>query len=191
MEQLMRIFRDLKGVETVIDHFLIWGKTLGEHGRNLKKCLDKIKEFGLTLNKEKCQFRLTEIEYLGEKLTQNGVLPDEKEVSAILDYRTPQDKGDVQRLLGMISYVSKFTKNMSDITAPLRELIRKNAHFVWEEKHSNAFDNVKKALTSPNILKFYDVAKEITLQVDASYGGLGATILQDKQPTRAWAQYQC
>ena len=175
-------FRDLKGVETVIDDFLIWGKTLEEHDRNFKKCLDRIKEFGLTLNKEKCQFRLTEIEYLGEKLTQSGVLPDEKKISAILDYRTPQDKGDVQRLLGMINYVSKFTKNMSDITAPLRELIKKNAHFVWEEKHSNAFDNVKKALISPNILRFYDVTKEITLQVDASYGGLGATILQDEGP---------
>ena len=148
----------------------------------MKKCLDRIKEFRLTLNKEKCQFRLTEIEYLGEKLTQSGVLPDEKKISAIMDYRTPQDKGDVQRLLGMINYVSKFTKNMSDIAAPLRELIKKNAHFVWEEKHTNAFDNVKKALISPNILRFYDVTKEITLQVDASYGGLGATMLLDEGP---------
>ena len=148
----------------------------------MQKCLDRIKEFGLTLNQEKCQFRLTEIEYLGEKLTQNGVLPDEKKISSVLDYRTPQDKGDVQRLLGVINYVSKFTKNRSDITAPLRELIRKNAHFVWEEKHSNTFDNVKKALISPNIFKFYDVTKDITLQVNASYGGLGATILQGKGP---------
>ena len=106
-------FRDLKGVETVIDDFLIWGETLEEHDRNLKKCLDRIKEFGLTLKKEKCQFRLTEIEYLEEKLTQSGVLPDEKKISAIMDYRTLQDKGDVQRLLGMINYVSKFTNNMS------------------------------------------------------------------------------
>ena len=127
-------FRDLKGVETVIDNFLIWGKTFEEHDRNLKKCLDRIKEFGLTLNKEKCQFRLTEIEYPGEKLTQNGVLPYEKKISAILDYRTPQDKGNVQRLLGMINYVSKFTKNMSDITAPLRKLIRKNMHILYGRK---------------------------------------------------------
>ena len=175
-------FRNMKGVETVIDDFLIWGKTLEEHDRNLKKCLDRIKVFGLTLNQDKCEFRLTEIEYLGEKLTQNGILPDEKKISAILDCRTPQDKGDVQRLLGMINYISKFTQHMSDVTAPLRELIKKHAHFVWEEKHSIAFDNVKKALTSPNILKFYDVAKEVTLQVDASYEGLGATILQEDGP---------
>ena len=82
----------------------------------------------------------------------------------------------------MINYISKFTQHMSNITAPLRELIKKHAHFVWEEKHSIAFDNVKKALTSPNSLKFYDVAKEVTLQVDASYGGLGATLLQEDGP---------
>ena len=35
-------------------------------------------------------------------------------------------------------------------------------------------------MTSSNILRFYDITKDITLQVDASYGGLGATILQDK-----------
>ena len=75
----------MKGIETVIDDFLIWGKPLEEHDRNWKKCLDRSKDFGLTLNQDKCEFRLTKIEYLGEKLTQSGILPDEKKFSAILD----------------------------------------------------------------------------------------------------------
>ena len=128
-------FRNMKGVETVMDDFLIWGKTLEQHDRHLKKCLDRLKDFGLTLNQDKCEVRLTEIKYLGDKLTQNGILPDEKKISAILDYCTPQGRGDVQRLLGMINYISKFIQHMSDITAPLRELLKKHAHFVWEEKH--------------------------------------------------------
>jgi hypothetical protein len=62
----------------------------------------------MKLSREKCQFRQTEIIYLGECLTQHGVKPDADKIKAINDYVKPSNKQDVQRLLGMVNFVAKF-----------------------------------------------------------------------------------
>ena len=83
----------------------------------------------MTLSQEKCQFRQTEVTYLGERLTQEGVKPDAAKLKVIRDYVKPTNKQDVQRLLGMVNFIAKFVPKVSDVTAPLRELIKKNVAF--------------------------------------------------------------
>jgi hypothetical protein len=53
----------------------------------------------MTLGRDKCQFRQTEITYLGETLTQTGVKPDSNKIKAIRQYTRPTSKHDLQRLL--------------------------------------------------------------------------------------------
>ena len=71
---------------------------------------------------------------------------------------------------------------MSEVTAPLRELIKKNVEFHWLDIHDKAFSDLKKILIDPEALRYYDVAKPVTLQVDASQHGLGAALIQDNGP---------
>ena len=96
-------FADTSGCFTDIDDILVVGKTLAEHDANLKKVLDRVREINMTLNKEKCQFRLTQISYLGETVTQEGVN---------LEYRTPERKADVLSLLrNMLHFTgNRFTR---------------------------------------------------------------------------------
>ena len=136
----------------------------------------------MTLSKDKCQFRQTKITYLGETLTANGVKPDETKVEAIKNYPKPTNKHDVRRLLGMVNFIAKFAPNISDVTAPLRELIKKNVAFHWLETHEKAFRDLQHLLTDPATLRYYDVAKPVTLQVDASQNGLGAALIQNQGP---------
>ena len=75
----------------------------------------------MTLSRDKCKFRQTEVTYLGETLTPSGVKPDINKIRAILDYTRPTDKQDLQRLLGMINFIAKFLPKLSDVTKPLRE----------------------------------------------------------------------
>ena len=84
---------------------------------------------GMTLNPDKCKFLVTEVTYLGHKLTREGVQPDQTKIEAIIDMPAPQDKLGVPRLLAMVNYLAKFIPGMSDITAPLRELLKK--HVPW------------------------------------------------------------
>ena len=74
----------------------------------------------MTLNVEKCKFKETELIYLGQKLTVNGIEPDENKIISILKMPKPEDKKDVQRLLGLINYVGKFIPNLSELTATMR-----------------------------------------------------------------------
>ncbi|CAB4006996.1 Hypothetical predicted protein, partial [Paramuricea clavata] len=88
-------FRDISGCETDIDDILIWGRTIDEHDRNLEHVLNRVSQINMKLSREKCQFRQTEITYLGECLTQHGVKPDVDKIKAINDYVKPSNKQDV------------------------------------------------------------------------------------------------
>ena len=54
--------------------------------------LKKGEEINLTLNKEKCHFRVHQVFYIGHILNSNGVQPDPEKVRAIQDMPPPTDR---------------------------------------------------------------------------------------------------
>ena len=60
------------------------------------------------------------------------------------------------------------------------DLTKKNSEFLWGPEHQAAVEQVKAMVTSPNSLQYFDGTKPVTIQVDASMRGLGATLIQDK-----------
>ena len=139
-KRMHEIFEDLEGVETDIDDILVWGRTRQEHDDRLRETLQRAREHNLSFNSEKCKFGQTRVVYIGHTLTGDGVEPDASKIEAIVDMPEPEDKKGVQRLLGMVNYVAKFVPNVSEKTAPLRELLKKDVAWHWNEKHRNAFE---------------------------------------------------
>ena len=86
--------------------------TFEEHERRLQAVLNRAEQIGMTMNPEKCKFRMTEVTYLGHKLTEEGVKPDETKVDAVINMPAPNDKQGVQRLLGKVNYLSKSSQIM-------------------------------------------------------------------------------
>ncbi|PIK33923.1 hypothetical protein BSL78_29258 [Apostichopus japonicus] len=176
------IFEGLQGVTTYIDDILVWGSSKQEHDLRLIEVLNRAKDRKLTLNKAKCQFGLSKIKYLGHVLTAEGVQIDDGKIEAVVNMPKPQCKKDVERFLGMVTYIAKFIPNLSTVAAPLRQLLCKDVMWHWLENHENAFIQLKKLVTTTPILRYYDVSKPVTLSVDASQSGLGAVLLQDDKP---------
>ena len=176
---MCQAFGDLDAVETDVDDILVWGATIQEHDERLMKTLQRCQEINLTLNREKCEFRVKEVIYIGHKLTAEEVTPDEQKVEAIKRMPPPEDKKGTERLLGVVNYLAKFVPNMSTITKPIRELLRSDVEFQWGDAQKNAFQEVKDVLTKAPVLAYYDVTKPVKVTCDASKCGLGAALLQD------------
>lgn len=177
--EMQRIFGDIPGVEIVVDDILVHGKNFEEHNKRLKQVLQRAKSVNLKLNKEKSHFGLSEVNYVGHKLTGHGIQPTQERIKAISSIPDPTTFQELETILGMVAYVSKFIPNLSELNAPLREL-KKQTEWKWTEVERQSLNEIKRILTSNPCLKYYDVSKPILLSVDASMKGLGAAILQDQ-----------
>ena len=185
---MCEVVEGLKGVEVVANDIVVvgFGDTQEEatldHDTNLDAVLKRCMERNLKLNDRKVRLRLTEVPFIGHRLTPEGLCVDPSKVRAIQDMPPPHDVAAVRRLLGLTQYLSKFLPHLSDITKPLRELTKKEVVWAWDPAQQQAFENPKKAVSSTPVLHYYNLDEDVTLQCDASQSGLGAALLQKGQP---------
>ena len=186
--RMHQLIEGLRGVEVVADDFVVVGSgdtqesAIKDHDLNLERFLQRCATKGVKLNHNKVSLRRKEVPFIGHVATDKGLCVDPAKVRAIAEMPQPADVAGVQRLLGMAQYLAKFLPHLSDVTKPLRELTQKEVAWVWEEPQMRAFEDLKKAIASTPILRYYNLAEEVTLQCDASQTGLGAALMQNGQP---------
>jgi hypothetical protein len=179
---MSNIVEDIPGVEVIIDDILVTASTLQEHDERLEMVLKRARENNLKLNKNKCEFRKREVQYVGHLLTSEGVKPDPEKVRAVENMKAPTDKKSLMTFLGFIQYLSKFLPNLSSKSDKLRVLLKKDIVFYWDHEQESCFNELKKMVTNAPVLKYYDPDVPITLSVDSSSKGLGAAITQQGKP---------
>ena len=177
-------FGDISGALPFVDDIIIGGKNEQEHDLTFRKVLTRARERNIKFNRDKIQFRVNQVKYMGEVVSELGFSPDPETISAIHNMPTPSCKQDLQRLLGicMINYLGKYIANMSELTAPLRSLLKGDVPWAWFPEHDTALSKIKSVLSSAPVLRFYDASLPTTLQVDARKSGLGACLMQQGQP---------
>lgn len=172
----------LDGVVSIVDDILVFGRTKAEHDQNLRQFLIRARDFGFRFNPDKCIIGAQEVNYFGHVISADGLKPDPQKVSSILDMKVPDNRSELETLLGMVTYLTKFAPNLAEITSPLRDLLKKDVVFRWDSVQTDALNKVKSVITQAPVLSYFDPTKPVTLQVDASSKGLGAACLQDGKP---------
>ena len=108
-----------------------------DHDATLLKLLDRCRERNLKLNREKLQLKCSETPFISHVLTPEGVKPDPSKVEAILKMERPKDVAAVRRLVGLVNYLSKFLRKLSEVCEPLRRLTHKDVEWRWSEEQKH------------------------------------------------------
>ena len=95
----------------------------------------------------------------------------------------PKDVAGVRRFLGMVNYFAKYVSKISELSEPLRLLASEKMEWQWGHEQNDAFERLKRALTTAPLLGFFDNSCEnTTVQCDASREALGAVLMQNGRP---------
>ncbi|XP_043224663.1 uncharacterized protein K02A2.6-like [Amphibalanus amphitrite] len=120
---------------------------------------------------------LPEVEYLGWKVTAEGISPTDEGTSALLAAPEPQDVQQLRSLLGSVTYFARLLPDLSTVLSPLYHLLKKDSPWKWTKQCSAAVAKVKKLLTNPPVLMRYEPTLPLKLVTDASSVGVGAALM--------------
>ena len=135
---MAEMFENIEGMEVVVDDILVWGETEEQHDARLIQVLEQARARHLTLNEAKCHIKKQEVSYIGHILSKEGLKPDPKKTQAIKMMNKPNNKEELQRFLGMITYLAKFIPNLSQTAAPLRILLEKETEWHWDDQQQES-----------------------------------------------------
>ncbi|GFW81995.1 retrovirus-related Pol polyprotein from transposon 297 [Trichonephila clavipes] len=159
---------DFEACLIYLDDVIIGGRTFEEHLQNIRKVLSKLSDANLKLNPSKCKFFQKEVNYLGHIISAEGVRTDPEKVSAVKNWKRPENLRELRSFLGLCTYYHKFVKGFSNIARPLHKLTESKQKFQWTKECEDSFLQLKEALTSSPILIYPQPDKPFILDTDAS-----------------------
>jgi hypothetical protein len=152
---MTQILCGIPGVENSMDDILIHSSDLNTLRSRTRSVLQALKNSGAKLNKEKCEFEVQRVKYLGHILTPEGIKIDPEKVEVIDRINTPTNKKELQRLLGMIQYLHKFIPTLSDKIRNMKLLLKKNSTWNWNgqlEPRADGSEEANKRSSYPYVL---------------------------------------
>uniref|UniRef100_A0A3B3T9U7 Gypsy retrotransposon integrase-like protein 1 n=1 Tax=Paramormyrops kingsleyae TaxID=1676925 RepID=A0A3B3T9U7_9TELE len=166
------------GVQCYLDDIIVYGTTPELHDKRLQAVLRRLQDRGLKLNMEKCQFRKSELPFLGHVISANGLHPNPEHVLAMTQAPSPHDAHSLRSFPGLTGWYSKFIPNYASLVEPLRALLRNSTSFSWTVEAQERFSQVKQLIASSSALALFDPFLSTTVTTDASDYGLGAVLTQ-------------
>ena len=173
---------EVKSAFGYVDDLMVADPTMALHIASLRQLFTKLREFGFVLNLEKCQFGVSEVEFLGHRVSAAGAEPLPKHVDAVTSLPRPADRQEIQRFLGMVNFYRRFIPAAARMLAPLSNCLKGSGgpkqRVQWTPAMDAAFAAAKLALSRSPCLAHPDPAADISLAVDASDTHVGGVLQQ-------------
>ena len=173
------ILKDLDFAFVYLDDILIASTSKLQHLEHLRRIFERLSSNGLVINKSKCVFGVSELDYLGHTVTSNGIRPLTSRIQAIKEFPIPQTRGELQRFLGMINYYHRFLPRIAPKLAPLHAASAgRGKNISWTPQCQRAFEDAKSALSDCTLLYHPRPDAKTSITVDASDSAIGAQLEQ-------------
>ena len=117
------------------------------------------------------------MQFLGHVISEDGISVDPSKIRDVLDWKTPETVPEIRSFLGLAGYYRRFVPDFSKIARPMIELLKKGVKFVWDDKCDQAFQILRKLLTSASVLAQPDITRPFDVYFDASGTSLGRILI--------------
>jgi len=174
------IFNDIIGsyVYCYIDDIIVFSPDMDSHFSHLIDVLRRLRKAGLYAKLEKCEFCVPFLDFLGHRISSDGIFMDPKKVSSILEWPIPKNIKELQSFLGLANYYRRFIPSFATIAHPLHCILRKNVKFNWSTETQSAFDNIKSRFSSAPVLAYPNRELPFMVETDSSNFAIGAILSQ-------------
>jgi hypothetical protein len=119
-----------KFVVVFIDDILIYYENEEDHAEHLRIVLTRLREHQLYAKFSKCKFWLREVPFLGNVLSDGGIMVDPAKVQEVINWKAPISVHEVRSFLGLAGYYRRFISDFSKIAKPMTRLLQKDTRFV-------------------------------------------------------------
>ena len=158
--------------------------TAEEHMDDLMYLFKVLRKYSLKLSPHKCQFFKKKIVYMGLEFQIQGdkvcYTPLKDKCDAIRNLESPKTLRQTRAFCGMVNFLSSFLPNLQRLLIPIYDLQKKAKMFKWMDEAEIAFNEIKKLLVSPPVLKVPTPDGLFRPESDTSREGVGGTLLQEQ-----------
>ena len=159
MDPMNRVFKPYldQFMVVFIDDILIYQRTQEDHTHHPWTTLEVLRRNELYAKFSKCESWLNKVAFLGQVVSNEGISVDPQQIEAVSNWPRPKNPIEVRNFLGLAGYYCRFVQNFTKITILLTNLTRKVTKFQWMEQCEEAFQDIKKKLTSVLILSLIHI----------------------------------
>jgi hypothetical protein len=141
-----------QNVHAYVDDMVVKTKQCGTLLDDLKETFTNLRRNRMKLNPEKCTFDVPAGRLLGYIVSQRGIEANTLKIKAIEAQESPTELRDVQKFVGCLASLSRFVSRLGEKAMSLYQLIKKTDHFVWSQHADDAFNDLKRALSTALVL---------------------------------------
>ena len=111
-------------------------------------------------------------------MSASGMSLDLEKVEAVMSWERPKSVFEIRSFLGLAGYYRRFIEDFSRLAAPMTGLTQKEVKFDWDDRCEEAYQELKRRLTSAPMLIVLNRGRGYTVYCDASRAGLGCVLMQ-------------
>lgn len=178
-----QVLRGIDGCFCFVDDMLLFSENEEQHKNLLHQVLQRLNEYGVTLNIQKCEFGKRSIDFLGYEVSSEGIKPTYERIKIISEYPQPKTIMELRRFLGMINFYRDCLPHQAELQSCLNNYLhntKKNdkTPIVWTPEAEQAFQNCRQSILNTTTLSHPVNNAALSIMTDASDHSLGAVLQQ-------------
>ena len=140
------VFKNCMDLIKYVDDLNIASTTETDHIIAIREFFDRLRKHNLKIKLSKCEFFQDEVEFVGHRISSEGIRPSKKYIKKIIQLSEPTNKKEVRTYCGFVQWLGKYCYGLKDALHPISQLNKRKNKFKWTEVEQQAFEHVQQII---------------------------------------------